>query len=517
MEQHDLRLVVLAAFICVFACWSAVSLASRARVSAGRPRQLWILAAGSVFGAGVWATHFVSMLAYQSSLQIGYDLLPTVLSVLISIVLSVIGFALVLRPGFAPLGGAVIGTAVGAMHFVGMLAVEGPFVLRWDTSYIAASLVLCLCFATLAAIAGVTIRNIRGRMLAVALLVLCIVSLHFTAMSAVTLMPDPRAIYDDIVLAPGTLAIAIAAAALLIVALGLVAALLDNHLALRRSDEAARLRAYIVELEDTQRTLKRTSRDLSEALAKASAASDAKSAFLAAMGHELRTPLNAIIGFSEVILGGAFGPIENPRYGQYIGDIHRSGSHLLSLINDVLDLSRFDAGEADLVEEEVSLDRAMDEALHMIAHQAEQGGVRISRQSAAGLPYLRIDSRRMTQVFLNILSNAVKFTPAGGSVNVSIDRHGDRLGDWSGGVRVRISDTGIGIAPEDVARAFERFGQVDSRLSRKYEGTGLGLPIARQLVELHGGTLTLCSQPDAGTTVTITLPESRIVRTAAAA
>jgi signal transduction histidine kinase len=502
-EQHDLRLVVLAAFICVLGCWSAVSLASRARVSAGRPRLFWILAAGGVFGTGVWATHFVSMLAYESNLRIGYDLLPTILSVVVAVALSTLGFALVLRTGYAALGGAALGIAVASMHFIGMMAVEGPFVLGWNATYVVASIVLSVSLATLAAIMGVTIRNIRGRIVAVALLVLCICSLHFTAMSAVTLIPDPRAVYDDIVLNPGTLAVAIAAAALLIVALGLVAALLDNHLALRRTDEAARLRAHIVELEDTQRALKQASNDLTGALAKASAASDAKSAFLAAMSHELRTPLNAVIGFSDVILGEIFGPIGNPRYREYVADIRRSGGHLLNLINDVLDLSRLDAGEATLRETDVSLGLVLDEALRMMRTQAAQAGVRLYQETGPALPHVRIDARRIAQVFLNILSNAVKFTPAGGSVCVSAD--------CADGVRVRIADTGIGIAGEDVARAFERFGQVDSSLSRKYEGTGLGLPLARQLVELHGGTLTLRSEPSAGTTVTIFLPASCIV------
>jgi signal transduction histidine kinase len=509
IEQHDLRLVVLAAFICVFACWSAVSLSSRARVSSGPQRLLWTLTAGVVFGTGVWATHFVAMLAYRSSLQIGYDLLPTVLSVLIAIVLSTIGFALVLRDDLAPFGGAVIGIAVAAMHFTGMQAVEGPFVIHWAPSYVVASLVLSVSLATLAAIAKVTIRDFRGRIAAAALLTLCICSLHFTAMSAVTLIPDPQVSYNDIVLAPDTLAIAVAAAALLVVGLGFIAALLDNHLALRRTDEGERLHAYIAKLEKTQHSLEETSKELTGALAKASAANDAKSAFLAAMSHELRTPLNAVIGFSELILTEQLGPLGNARYTEYVDDIRKSGVHLRDLINDVLDLSRLDAGKASLCEEVASVSFVLEEALRMIATRAQQAGVSLTQEYASGLPNARIDVRRMTQVFLNILSNAVKFTLAGGHVHIMVD--------FADGLRVKITDTGIGIAKEDVARAFERFHQVDSRLSRKYEGTGLGLPIARQLVELHGGTLTLESEPDAGTTVTILLPESRCVGSVAVA
>jgi signal transduction histidine kinase len=501
--QHDLRLVVLAAFLCVFASWSAVSLVSRARVSSGRPRLSWTIAAGAVFGAGVWATHFVAMLAYQSPMQIGYDLAPTLLSIVVAAGLSAIGFALVLRPGLAPLGGALLGVAVSAMHFVGMWAMEGPFTQGWNFTYVAASIVLCVSLATMAAIMGVSIRNIRGRIAATGFLVLSIVSLHFTAMTAVTLIPDAHIFYDDIVLAPGTLAIAVAAAALLIVALGLMAALLDNHLALRRTDEAARLRAHIVELEATQHRLEETTHDLVAALTKASAASDAKSAFLAAMSHELRTPLNAVIGFSEMVMCEAFGPIGNPKYRDYVADIHKSGAHLLNLINDVLDLSRLDSGGVALDEAETPLKFVVEEALAIAAPRADAANIRLSATYAPGLPHVVVDVRRIQRVLANILSNAIKFTPAEGSVQVHVA--------CPQGVRITVTDTGIGIAKDDVAHAFERFGQVDSRLSRKYEGTGLGLPLARQLVELHGGTLTLESELNSGTTVTIVLPASRIV------
>ncbi|MGH6870129.1 MAG: ATP-binding protein [Rhizomicrobium sp.] len=503
VEQHDLRLVVLAAIICVLACWSGVSLASRARVSTGRPRLLWIAAAGTVFGTGVWATHFVAMLAYHSGLQIGYDLYWTVGSILVAGTISIAGFAVVLRPGMAPFGGALLGVAVSAMHFTGMRAVEGPFVLSWSMSYVWASLVLSVSLATLAAIVGVTVRNVRGRVGATALLTLAIVALHFTAMTAVTLVPNAHTSYDDVVLAPESLAIAVAAAALLIVALGLIAALLDNHLALRRTDEAARLRAHIVELEATQLSLERASKDLTAALGKASAASEAKSAFLAAMSHELRTPLNAVIGFSDMILSEALGPFGHPNYREYIGDINRSGIHLLELINTVLDLSRLDAGEALLIEETGSLRAILEDALRIIAPQAEKAQVRLTAEFAAAIPGVRIDVRRMTQVLVNILSNAVKFTPPQGRIRVSLD--------CPDGARIVVADTGIGIAERDLPRAFERFGQVDSRLSRKYEGTGLGLPLAKQLVELHGGTLVLESKAGSGTKVTICLPAERLV------
>jgi signal transduction histidine kinase len=508
-EQHDLRLVVLAALLCVTGSWTAISLASRARVSASFARSGWTVGAGFVFGTGVWATHFVAMLAYKSSFAIGYDIVPTVGSILVAVSVSTVGFWALLR-GHAVVGGMLLGLSVCLMHYVGMDSVEGPFHILFNFYYVASSVIVGVTLATLAALAGISIQDIRGRILATGLLVASIVSLHFTAMTAVTLAPDPTVAFSDVVMAPQSLAIAVAAAAMLIVGLGLTAALLDSHLALRRTDEAARLRAYIVDLESTRLALQETAANLTNALAQASAANDAKSAFLAAMSHELRTPLNAVIGFSDLILTEPFGALGNARYKAYLSDIRNSGSHLLDIINDVLDLSRLDAGQENLSEEEIDIDNLMESALRMVRPQADSSRLRVSVKMEADLPCVLVDARRIRQVLLNVLSNAVKFTPENGDVHINVDAA-------NSGLRIRIADTGIGIAREDMRRVFERFGQVDSSLARKYEGTGLGLPLARQLTELHGGTLTLESELGVGTTVTIVLPLFRLVAPKSAA
>ena len=231
----------------------------------------------------------------------------------------------------------------------------------------------------------------------------------------------------------------------------------------------------------------------------------AKSQFLANMSHELRTPLNAVIGFSDMFMAETFGPLGDRHYKDYARDIHRSGTHLLSLINDVLDLSRLDAGQAVLQEEPCEIDILFDESLRMVAPQAEREGITLSRRFAPGLPSVVINSRRISQVFLNILSNAVKFTPRNGRVEAEIT--------WvEAGLRITVTDTGIEIAKENIPRVFERFGQVDSSHARKYAGTGLGVPLAKELIELHGGTLTIESALNVGTTVTIMLPPERIIR-----
>jgi len=232
-------------------------------------------------------------------------------------------------------------------------------------------------------------------------------------------------------------------------------------------------------------------------------ASRAKSDFLANMSHELRTPLNAIIGFSEVINTGMFGPL-SVRYREYGGYVLNSGVHLLALINEILDLSRLEAGKLELQDQDVDLSFVVRDALRLVEAQAEKSKIHLSEAMRGDIPLIRGDERRLRQILINLLANAVKFTPEGGRVRVSIFRRDAELA-------IEVSDTGIGMAPEHIPKALEPFGQIESKVSGKYEGTGLGLPLAKRLIELHGGTLTIESKPNAGTRVTVTVPPERIV------
>ena len=235
----------------------------------------------------------------------------------------------------------------------------------------------------------------------------------------------------------------------------------------------------------------------------AEAANRTKSEFLANMSHELRTPLNAIIGFSEVIQKAVIGPISE-RYREYGTDIYNSGTHLLNLINEILDLSKLEAGQFELREEEFDLGQAIEASMRLVRPQAEKSRVQLSKAIDPTLALIRADDRRIRQVLINLLSNAVKFTPEGGKVRVSSFR-------TNVGLAIAVSDTGIGMASEEIPKALEEFGQIDSKISRQYAGTGLGLPLAKHLIELHGGTLTIKSEVNIGTTVTIVLPHERIV------
>jgi signal transduction histidine kinase len=503
-EQHDLRLVVLAGLLCLFACASALSMIWRANVADGWARNAWIAAAGVVAGCGIWGTHFVAMLAYETSFAVSYDPGLTILSALIAMTMCGVGFAFSLSRLGPLFGGAVTGAAIGTMHYVGMAAVRSPADAVWDWRYVTASVVLGIVMNAV----GMNLAIKRGTLgsygIGAIFFTLAICTMHFTGMTAVVYKFNPTIAAPLGVMDPFTLAVAVAASAVLIVALGLIGALVDSHLAQRASGEARRLRTHIAELEATKSALEQTSQNLTVALDAAAAANHAKSSFLASMSHELRTPLNAVIGFAEMMTTEAFGPLGNKKYRDYASDIRSSGIHLLTIINDILDISRIDSGEGRLEEEVLDLRLVISQSLRMVAHQAELSTVELKTTIEPGLPRMRGDKRRLKQVLINLLANAVKFTPAGGRVSVRAWREDERIA-------VSVSDTGIGIPKKDLQRALERFGQVDGRLARKYEGVGLGLPLATELMKMHGGSLTLESAENVGTTVTVFLPRSRIV------
>ena len=200
-----------------------------------------------------------------------------------------------------------------------------------------------------------------------------------------------------------------------------------------------------------------------------------------------------------------FGPVGSPKYHEYGIDINESGMHLLALINDILDLSKAEAGKTELYEEDVDVSRVVQSCLTLVKGRAEAAGVKIERDMARNLPALRADERKLKQILINLLSNAIKFTPHGGTVRIKTWFHTDD------GYVFQVTDTGIGMALEDIPKALAAFRQIDSALNRKYEGTGLGLPLTKSLVEAHGGSMDLQSEVGVGTTVTVRFPAERIV------
>jgi two-component system cell cycle sensor histidine kinase PleC len=247
--------------------------------------------------------------------------------------------------------------------------------------------------------------------------------------------------------------------------------------------------------------------DLTAAKESAEIADRSKSAFLANMSHELRTPLNAVIGFSELMQNATHGPIAS-QYAEYAKIIGDSGSHLLTIINDILDIAKADAQGLKLSDEAAHLPEIVSFSARMIEAMANKAAITFTVQVVPGLPSFRCDARKMQQILINLLVNAVKFTPAGGSVSLSVSR------DPGGDLVVEVADTGVGIPRDKIAVALSPFGQVDSPLAEKNNGVGLGLPLTKRLVELHSGTLDIDSEPGHGTTVTLHFPAERFVATA---
>lgn len=278
---------------------------------------------------------------------------------------------------------------------------------------------------------------------------------------------------------------------------------------LPRFDEQGRFIGYIgIGRDITEEQQQRRRRDemnhaLAEARDQALRASKSKSSFLAHMSHELRTPMNAILGFAEVMKDQVVGPLED-RYRGYAGHIHDSALHLLSLINDVLDLSRIEAGAYELHEGKVDLPAVAARALRQVEAAARGSGVSLALELPTGLPPLWADQRATFQIMLNLLSNAIKYTPAGGAVVIFAQR------EPSGGIAFGVRDTGIGMTESDIAKALRRFGQVDNVMTREHQGSGLGLPLVQELALLHGGQVTVDSEPGKGTTVTVRFGADRL-------
>ncbi len=243
-----------------------------------------------------------------------------------------------------------------------------------------------------------------------------------------------------------------------------------------------------------------------DARQRAETANLAKSRFLATMSHELRTPLNAILGFSEVMKSEVFGPLPNPTYKEYASDIHASGQHLLNLINEILDLSRVEAGRFELNEEPVNLLYSAEDAVRLVQLRARNKGVTLKETYEPGMPTLWADARAIRQIFLNLLSNAIKFTPAGGTIFIKVG--------WtmSGGQYLSVRDTGVGIPDDEIPTVLSSFGQGTNALKAAEQGAGLGLPIVQGFAELHGGGFSLKSKIRVGTEVLVTFPPERVMK-----
>ncbi len=502
--EHSPDFVLLAAIICLLSCLTTASLIGRVRDAHGWIAHAWIGGAAIVAGGGTWATHFVAILGYTPNLSMGFDIDRTVISALAAIAFSWVAFLVALRQSTSrtgiAVGGVILGLAISTMHYLGISGLDIAAHIAWSSGFVAASVVASLVFSVPAMLLMTSGNSLSRRLSAAAVLAIAVMMLHFTGMTAMTIEPDPRIVLSQSAIPADWIAVGIAITTATIIMIAITISLVDRRLMLRDKEEAARLRKYVSQLEESQKQLRGMSEKLKAALLEASAANRAKTAFLAQTSHELRTPLNAVIGFAELMENQTFGPLGHPNYQEYASDIRKSGQHLLGIISDILDIVRTTSGDLELATEEFDGKEIVDDIFRMMNIQARKGQLTLTCATPSGQVTTYGDRKRIKQILINLVGNAIKFTPAHGSVELS-------LSNENGMTVLRVSDTGIGMSAAQIPAALEHFGQIDMEHRRRYDGLGIGLPLSKNLAELHGGHLEIESTPGKGTVVSVYLPQ----------
>ena len=595
-DHHDKRQVAIAALICVISMVTAFRFKDMARKANGSMRLRWLAVCALVAGGGVWATHFMAMLAYSPGLPLAFDLELTLLSLAVAVLGLGGGFWIAIRskPSIALAGGALAGLSVAAMHYIGTASVRSALALDWHPSHAVASVAIGVTGSIAAFAAARRLRGWAHLIFPSALMVLAICGLHFSSMAALTVTPDlaPAQLGDIIdrrflaeIVSGVTLLLLVAAVALIVIEAqsrrlsmnsleaafqgvpsGL--ALFDVHCRLvvwnqayeilmmpygvrpqaglplrdlvrqaamsgRFSEARGREEAWVDEFQRdrlsgqaeswlfpgdrwlrieachigqgsqisviTDVTDQRlAAASLIEARDRAEAANRSKSEFLANMSHEIRTPLNGVLGMAQVMAANELSDAQRER----LAVVRDSGRALLTLLDDLLDLSKAQAGKLDLEIDDTEVSEVARLACAAFEGLAESKGVSLLfHVDAVAKGFWKADGLRLRQIVSNLISNSLKFTHAG-AVKIGVGHDGRNL-------VLNVADTGIGMEPDQIPRLFEKFTQADASTTRRYGGTGLGLSICRELVELMGGTIGATSAPGQGSSFTVTLPLAR--------
>jgi signal transduction histidine kinase/CheY-like chemotaxis protein len=524
---YDPSLVLLSVAVSIAASFTSLSLADRLQNSQGRGRVAWLLGAAASMGGGIWAMHFVAMLAFHLDAPVEYHVGLTVLSMAVAVAVVGIGFAIVTYKGvgFKQLlaGGLFMGLGVATMHYIGMAAMQMAVHISYDPTLFVLSIVIAVVASIAALWLSFNTPSIAKKLGAAVVMGAAVCGMHYTGMAAASYEAMAHAAHSEVPgMSPALLALAIGVTTFGVLFIGIGSAIVDQRFATKAREANARLMAEVAERARAQdelkaahgnleRTVEERTRDLRAALAAAEAANEAKSLFVASMSHELRTPLNAIIGYSEMLMEDAEA---EDRHEQTV-DLERitaAGRHLLRLINDVLDLSRIEAGRLELQIETFSIDAIVSEVAATCEPLVAKNGNRMIVRRPELLGEMQGDATKLRQCALNLLSNAAKFTE-NGEVSFEARREATEQGEE---LVLVVRDNGIGIAQEHLSRLFHNFSQADSSIGGKYGGAGLGLSLSQRLCRLMGGRIAVESEAGVGSTFTIRVPTQAAGAAAAA-